>query len=82
MNAQDRGAEPAYPWGEHGTVLGGLTKREAFAMAALKGILANPGDLYRGNAINNYTPTDVADMAIEYAEALLNRLSLTQEPRT
>lgn len=35
------GNEPAYPWGEHGTALGGLTKRELFAAMAMQGILAN-----------------------------------------
>lgn len=78
MNAHDRGAEPAYPWGEHGTVLGGLTVREAFAMAAMQGILANGTILER----HGLAPDGVGKEAVEFADALIHHLSLNQEPRT
>ncbi|QUN56106.1 hypothetical protein [Burkholderia cenocepacia] len=33
---------PAFPWGEHGTHLGGMTLRDYFAAKALTGMLAEP----------------------------------------
>jgi hypothetical protein len=35
-----RGNEPIHPWGEHGTVLGGMTLREHYAGLAMMGMLA------------------------------------------
>lgn len=84
-DAERRGSEPACPvTGAPGAPedYPGLTKRDAFAMAAMQGVLANPGDERNGNSINNGTPDGVADFAIAHADALLNRLSLNQEPRT
>lgn len=34
--------ELAYPWGNHGDRLCGLTKRELFAAMAMQGLYANP----------------------------------------
>lgn len=80
MNAQDRGAEPAYPvanrMDRYGDMLygaDGLTKREAFAMAAMQGLLAN--------GTGNYAlPDRAASMAVVVADLLL--AALNQEPRT
>jgi hypothetical protein len=50
----------------------GLTKREAFAMAALQGISANPnffGPLFQQN------PRAAADYAVDAADALLAELA-------
>lgn len=51
---------------------GGLTKREAFAMAALQGISANPnffGPLFQQN------PRAAADYAVDAADALIAALA-------
>ncbi len=40
MTDKDNGG-PAFPWGEHGTHLGGATLRDYFAAAALNGLLAS-----------------------------------------
>lgn len=32
---------PAFPWGEHGTHLGGMTLRDYFAAKAMQGICAH-----------------------------------------
>lgn len=45
--------------------------RDEFAMAALTGILAYPGDAYSGSAHNNSTPEGVAREAYRYADAML-----------
>lgn len=69
------GTEPAYPWGEHGTVLGGLTKRELIAAMAMQGILANGKyepprrDRLKGMAID----------AVAAADALLAELAKEQQ---
>ncbi len=34
---------PAFPWGEHGTHLGGMTIRDYFAGQALSGLIAEVG---------------------------------------
>jgi hypothetical protein len=53
-----------------------LTKREQFAMAAMQGLLA-----FKGNSryIGSNAPSrhDIADIAVEQAEALLTRLRKT-----
>ncbi len=69
--------QPAYPYPvnnteirlglmREGASLHGLTKREAFAMAAMQGILANPNcdDVY----------SDKAAAAVVHADALLKAL--------
>ncbi len=38
------GDDHAYPHGEHGQILGGLTKRELFAAMAMQGLCAYPGE--------------------------------------
>lgn len=54
----------------------GLTKREYFAAKAMQGILANlkrePGDKLGGSPVN------VADWAIDYADALLAALEQSE----
>lgn len=55
----------------------GLTKREAFAMAAMQGILACPADDL-GHDIGSdveVLPEDIASYAVECADALLAELS-------
>lgn len=73
------GDNPAFPYASQdafvrggmakaGISLAGLTKREAFAMAAMQGILANPSWNDGGN------PKHVAGSAIVFAEELLKQL--------
>lgn len=63
------GNEPAYPWGEHGTCLGGLTKRELFAAMAMQGFLSNKGHA------THFLPEDDAAYCIRIADALLATLA-------
>lgn len=37
---------PAYPWGEHGAHLGGMTLRDRFALEAMPKLNAFPTDLW------------------------------------
>lgn len=72
------GNEPAYPWGEHGTALGGLTKRELIAAMAMQGMDLGP---------HSYSPADlerkqpekdaekVAMAAVRIADALIAELA-------
>jgi hypothetical protein len=46
----------------------GLTKREAFAMAAMQGIIASDVE-------NVYTTTDIAEISVTQADALLKELA-------
>jgi hypothetical protein len=94
------GNEPAYPvietqprdigaGGVYVTIAdtyssGGLTKREAFAMAAMQGLAANPGGPWQANASNGWALTncslaDVAEVAVQAADALLAELA--KEPK-
>lgn len=57
---------PAYPWGEHGTSLGGLTKRELFAAMAMQGLIAT--EAYYAEEIK------CASDACKFADALLAAL--------
>ena len=65
------GNEPAYPLGEHGTALCGLTKRELFAAMAMQGLAAVP--LQGGTPI--YAVKSDAKRAVEYADALIVELA-------
>jgi len=49
----------------------GLTKREAFTMAAMQGMLSNPTYVYDGFKA-------LAELSIEAAEAQLSQLANTQ----
>lgn len=70
--------KPVYPvperdynkFSEHAAPWCGLTKREAFAMAAMQGILANRDPL------NNY---EMAKEAVNIANALLSELEKEKE---
>ena len=64
------GNEPAYPWGEHGIVLGGLTKRELIAAMAMQGMAMRVTDLF---------DHEVAGGAVRLADALLAELA--KEPK-
>lgn len=80
------GNKSAYPvHGGHGDDLrnhiigGGMSKREAFAMAAMQGLLSN--SYYMERLENNYKATVVSDMnrmlvmeSLDMADELLNRL--------
>ena len=68
MSGANLGAEPAYPWGEHGTALGGLTKREYFAALAMQGCCA-------AGEYSTATDEQIAGYAVELADALLAELS-------
>ncbi|MAG68400.1 MAG: hypothetical protein Tp138OMZ00d2C19078221_53 [Prokaryotic dsDNA virus sp.] len=55
---------PAFPWGEHGTVLGGMTLRDYFAAKAMASMHTNPywdDKSYRA----------IADAAYQQADAML-----------
>ena len=74
--AKELGNEPAYPWGEHGAALGGVTKRELFAAMAMQGLLANPSVLEREASRQEwlapgYDETAIQERAIAHADALL-----------
>lgn len=53
--------DPAFPWGEHGTHLGGATMRDCFAMAALQSPNCPDFPLHE----------DAAKWAYERADAML-----------
>lgn len=67
--------EPAYPWGEHGTALGGLTKRELIAAMAMQGLASVPSP---GGVTTAGIAHDVG-AAVAYADALLAELA--KEPQ-
>ena len=48
---------------------GGLTKRELIAAMAMQGMLAN------SNLVNGSTTNLIADWAVDYADALIERLN-------
>jgi hypothetical protein len=58
---------PAFPY-EYAQY-SGLTKREYAAIAAMQGLLSN-------SAVD-FTFTSTAEMAIQYADALINKLEAT-----
>lgn len=58
----------AFPWGEHGTRLGGLTKRELFAAMAMQGALA-------GTPGQHLIPQNLARESAAHADALLAELA-------
>jgi hypothetical protein len=49
----------------------GMSLRDYFAAKALQGMLAYPGCESRGSHHNNNTPEGVAEMAYEYADAMV-----------
>jgi hypothetical protein len=57
---------PAYPWGSG--IAGGLTKREAAAIAAMQGMLAADTDFER-----DYS--NIAMLSVKQADALLAELA-------
>jgi hypothetical protein len=79
MDAKTNGAAPAYPdgstneWGN--AIHAGLTKREAFAMAAMQGIRANSSWADRAS----FHSDAVAQQAVADADALLAELA--KEPQ-
>lgn len=54
--------KPAFPWGEHGQVLGGMTLRDYFAAKAMQAIIigndADEGALGLGAAKDAYAMAD------------------------
>lgn len=67
MDAKKLGHEPAYPVPPGCGFQHGLTKREAFALAAMQGSLSHPQQ--------NGDPESVAMWAVKYADALLAELA-------
>ena len=53
---------------ENTPLVTGLTKREAFAMAAMQGLIASDIE-------NIYTTTDIAEISVTQADALLKGLA-------
>lgn len=74
MNPTDNATEPAYPiqtvhaTGEPCSPNYGLTKREAFAMAAMQGLCANPD-------LTTASSGRLSCMAVEIADSLLAELA-------
>lgn len=56
---------PAFPWGEHGVRLGGLTMRDWFAGQALTGMLA------AADAPKGWTVEKLAGAAFDFANAMI-----------
>lgn len=50
----------------------GLTKREHFAGLALQGLLAG---VWADPHVDTFEPKNAADLAVEYADALIERLA-------
>ena len=81
------GNEPAYPaerddgYGHVTKFCTGLTKREAFAMAMLQGLLSNPGGPVQASPRSGWLSAvnccrgQVAQEAVYYADALLEELA-------
>lgn len=69
--------EPAYPWGEHGTALGGLTKRELIAAMAMQGYLSRPPAMT--NESEREYDAKIARWSTDTADALLAELA--KEPQ-
>lgn len=42
MSEQVKDGGPAFPWGDHGHIAGGMTLRDYFAAKALAAIIAHP----------------------------------------
>ncbi len=61
---------PAFPWGEHGTHLGGMTLRDYFAAKALRGIMARVWCDEKGNEPPNLVESWAAG-AYAIADAML-----------
>lgn len=55
----------AFPWGEHGTRLGGLSMRDYFAAKAMQAAATNP------EGANGFTFSERAKWAYEQADAML-----------
>ena len=82
--AKELGKEAAYPsppiFGDNGyglkiveeSAVPGMTKREAFAMSFMAGLLANPGHIEHGGLIHH------AERAVQAADALLAELAKEQ----
>jgi hypothetical protein len=68
MSARDDGG-PAFPWGEHGAHLGGMTLRDYFAAKAMQAMIAksNGQDKTGGKA---GVPL-ISEYAYEFADAML-----------
>lgn len=65
----------------------GLTKREHMATAIMAGLCANPGGPYQANGnsgwgIVNCAMHDIANEAVNLADALLSALTATTQPDT
>lgn len=65
--------------GATATVFPLLTKREAFAMAAMQGIMANPTGEPKGDFELEHFAKVVATMAVRHADALLAEIA--KEPK-
>lgn len=74
-DAKRLGDTPVNAWGEHGSVLGGITLRQHFAGLAMQGMLANTDkDDERLHESGDFMPI-MAVNAVEAADALLAELS-------
>jgi hypothetical protein len=74
VSSNSEGNSPAYPWGEHGTQLGGLTKRELFAAMVMQGFVS--ADDYQHVMLGSgYQLADYATASVRIADALLAELA-------
>jgi hypothetical protein len=67
MNGDELANPVKYLGGEEFFILGGLTKRELIAAMAMQGLLSDPEE--------SGVYATVADVAVRYADALIERLS-------
>jgi len=63
---------PAFPWGEHGTHLGGMTLRDYFAAKAMAAIISDPQ--WMGG------PKNCSEWAYKYADAMIEARSQVSAP--
>ena len=65
--------DPAFPQSLNGWHAFGVTRRDYFAAAALRGVLANPDH-------SSLDPREVAAEAVEHADALIEALKAEFKP--
>lgn len=65
---------PAYPWGSDGQPIGGVTKRELCVFMAMQGLLANSYDGHLNQPLSTASYKDIAEIAVEHADAVIKRL--------
>lgn len=70
-------SEPVFPVPAQGMIYTGITKRELFAAMAMHGMLANSyqQDFLNQTPLSLASKSQIADLAVDQAEALIEALS-------